>query len=160
MPQFLGEYDCKMDAKGRMKLPSNLIKQFDGLERDGFVMNCGFEPCLVLYPKTEWDRITAELEELNQYEPKNRRFIRYFFRGASEINVDSTERILIPRKLQEYAKMTKDIIVFAYLNKIEIWSTEQYNAFIGEEPEDFSSLAMQVMGNKNDQVDLDSSLTN
>lgn len=151
MPQFLGEYDCKMDAKGRMKLPANLIKQFEGLEKEGFVMNCGFEPCLVLYPKKEWERITTELDALNQYDPKNRRFIRYFFRGATEINLDGTERILIPKKLKEYGKIEKDIIVFAYLNKIEIWSAERYDEFIGQEPEDFSSLAAQVMGGGTDE---------
>ena len=145
MPQFLGEYDCKMDTKGRMKMPVQLIKQLDGLEQEGFVINRGFEPCLVLYPKSVWQNITKELNELNQYDPQKRRFTRYFFRGATELNLDSAGRILIPRKLKGYAKMEKNLVVFAYLNKIEIWSADAYDDFIDQEPEDFSALAKEVM---------------
>lgn len=136
-----------MDAKGRMKMPSQLLRQLGEAATHGFVMNRGFEPCLVLYPKAEWERITAELDTLNPYDPKNRRFVRYFFRGATEMQADSADRILIPKKLHEYAAIDKDVIVFAYLNKIEIWSPTHYDAFIEEQSEDFSELAANVMRN-------------
>ena len=61
-----------------MRLPSQLIKQFDGLEQSGFVMNRGFEKCLTLYPKIEWDKITEELGQLNQYVKKNRNLCAIF----------------------------------------------------------------------------------
>lgn len=81
MPQFLGEYECKVDAKGRLRLPSLLLKQLNGAEQAGFVMNRGFEKCLVLHPKHEWERITTELNELNLYVQKNRDFLRFFLEG-------------------------------------------------------------------------------
>ncbi len=146
MPQFSGEYDCKLDAKGRFRLPSNLLKQLEGFGTD-FMVNRGIEKCLVLYPKAEWDKITAELNKLNMYVEKNRRFVRYFMRGSSEASLDSADRMLIPKRLQEYAEMNKEIIVFAYLNRIELWAKEVYDNMLGEEPEDFSSLAEDVMGN-------------
>jgi len=146
MPQFSGEYDCKLDGKGRFRLPTNLLKQLEGLGTD-FMVNRGIEQCLVLYPKTEWEKITEELNKLNMYVEKNRRFVRYFMRGSSEASLDSADRMLIPKRLQEYAAIDKEVIVFAYLNKIEIWAKEIYDNMLGEEPEDFSSLAEDVMGN-------------
>lgn len=148
MPQFLGEYECKIDAKGRMRMPTPLIKQLDGLEKEGFVMNRGFEKCLVLYPKSEWTKITEELNGLNQYEPENRDFIRKFFRGATEMTLDSTDRILITKRLKEYAHIDKEAVVFAYLNKIEIWSNEEYDNYLENSSNSMSSLASKVMGKK------------
>lgn len=149
MPHFLGEYDCKVDVKGRMRLPSQLIKQFGGLEQSGFVMNRGFEKCLNLYPKAEWDKITQELSKLNQYVKKNRDFIRYFFRGATEINIDNSDRILIKKSLKEYANIDKDVFIICYLNKIEIWAIEGYKDVLTDDGEQFSDLAEDVMGNIN-----------
>jgi MraZ protein len=149
MTQFLGEYDCKIDAKGRMRLPSQLIKQFDGLEQSGFVMNRGFEKCLTLYPKIEWDKITKELGQLNQYVKKNRNFIRYFFRGATELNIDNSDRILIKKNLKDYANINKDVVITCFLNKIEIWAAEEYGDLLEDEPMEFADLAEDVMGNIN-----------
>ena len=149
MLKFLGEYDCKVDVKGRMRLPSQLIKQFDGLEQSGFVMNRGFEKCLTLYPKIEWDKITEELGQLNQYVKKNRNFMRYFFRGATELNIDSSDRILIKKNLKDYANISKDVVIACFLNKIEIWAAEEYGNLLEDEPMDFSDLAEDIMGNIN-----------
>jgi len=51
MVQLLGEYDCKIDAKGRLRMPSALLKQLGELESYKFVVNRGFEKCLMLYPE-------------------------------------------------------------------------------------------------------------
>ena len=149
MSQFLGEYECKMDTKGRVRIPSDLIKQFGGAEQEGFILKRGFEKCLEIYPKSEWTKITGELNSLNQYDPKNRKFIMYFLRGATEMTLDSTDRILIPKKLQEYAKMAKELTIVGNLNKISIWSTEEYETIINDEPEDFPSFGFQIMGGAN-----------
>ena len=97
MSHFLGEFDCKLDAKGRMMIPSSLKKQLPEAEREGLVINRGFEKHLVIYTKKEWDNITEELSKLNAYEKKSRDFIRYFTRGATELSLDSANRILFPK---------------------------------------------------------------
>ena len=76
---FIGEFECKLDAKGRLMLPSNLRKQLDPSAQERFVMNRGFEKCLVLYPKNDWEYISAEVNKLNQYVKKNREFRRSLF---------------------------------------------------------------------------------
>ena len=103
MFQLTGEYDCRMDTKGRLKLPTGLIRQMGSADSMSFVLNRGFEKCLMLYPKVIWDKKVQEVNQLNIYIPTNRQFVRYFYRGASQLSADSAERILVPKSLSEYA---------------------------------------------------------
>jgi MraZ protein len=146
MSHFLGEFDCKLDAKGRMMIPSSLKKQLPEAEREGLVINRGFEKHLVIYTKKEWDNITEELSKLNAYEKKSRDFIRYFTRGATELSLDSANRILFPKALMEYAGITGEVVLSCVLNKIEVWAKDAYDSQMDNEPENFANLAEEVMG--------------
>lgn len=146
MSHFLGEFDCKLDAKGRMMIPSSLKKQLPEAEREGLVINRGFEKHLVIYTKREWDTITEELSKLNVYEKKSRDFIRYFTRGATELTLDSANRILFPKVLMEYAGISGEVVLSCVLNKIEVWAKDAYDSQLDNEPENFSNLAEEVMG--------------
>lgn len=147
--QLLGEYECKIDAKGRMRMPSGLIAQLGQAEALNFVINRGFEKCLMLYPEPVWERITNEINQLNLYNKKNRDFVRYFYRGAQKVAMDSADRILVSKRLLEYAGIDKEIILSAYNDRIEIWAADQYESLLEEEPEDFSDLAEDVLGRAN-----------
>ncbi len=147
MSHFLGEFDCKLDAKGRMMIPSSLKKQLPDAEREGLVINRGFEKHLVVYTKKEWDEITGELSKLNLYEKKSRDFVRYFTRGATELSLDSANRILFPKALMEYAGIATEVVLSCQLNKIEVWAKDAYDAQMDNEPENFADLAEEVMGN-------------
>jgi MraZ protein len=127
-------------------MPSGLLKQLKGLESEGFVANRGFEKCIALYPNREWKKIAAEINGLNLYVKKNRDFVRYFFRGATEMEIDSSERLLIPKSLLEYIGANKELVLFAYFNRIEIWAKELYGNILDDEPNDFAQLAEEVMG--------------
>lgn len=151
MANFIGEFDCKLDVKGRLMMPSGLRKQLDPLAQEKFVVNRGFEKCMVLYPKNEWDKISSEINQLNQYVKKNRDFIRYFYRGATEMQLDSTGRLLFPKRLMEYADIKNEAVLFAYSDRIEVWNKNLYDNLLTDEPEDFSALAEEVMGNKDKQ---------
>jgi MraZ protein len=148
MSQFLGEYECKLDPKGRLMLPSGLKKQLSPEAQDKFVINRGFEKCLVLYPLNEWKVISDEVNQLNLYAKKNREFARYFFRGASELTLDGTSRLLLPKSLLAYASIEKEVVLFAYSNRIEVWSKSNYDSMLNDEPEDFANLAEEVMAKK------------
>ncbi|MCB0371012.1 MAG: division/cell wall cluster transcriptional repressor MraZ [Flavobacteriales bacterium] len=147
MANFIGEFECKIDAKGRVMIPSGLRKQLDPAAQERFVLNRGFEKCLVLYPKNEWEEISAEVNKLNQYVKKNREFVRYFYRGASELGLDTTGRILFPKRMLDYAAVEKDVVLFAYSNRIEVWDKVTYDGLLTDEPDDFAALAEEVMGN-------------
>jgi len=147
MYQFAGEYECKLDSKGRVKLPTGLVRQIGGDGTLGFTINRGFEKHLMLYPKVVWDKKTKEINQLNLYNTKHRQAIRYFYRGASQLVADSTDRLLLPKNLIEYAGIEKEIVLFAYHEQIEIWAKDIYEKVINEEPEDFSTLADEIFGN-------------
>ncbi len=151
MANFIGEFECKLDPKGRLMMPAGLRKQLDPAAQESFVLNRGFEKCLVLYPKNEWEHISKEVNQLNQYVKKNRDFIRYFYRGATELALDSTGRVLFPKRLLEYADVAKEVVLFAYSNRIEVWDKKTYDGLLTDEPEDFANLAEEVMGNKKEE---------
>lgn len=146
LKQLLGEYEVRLDGKGRFRMPTALIAQLGDWAQGNFVINRGFEKCLVLYPEPVWNDITAELNELNLYNKKNRDFARYFFRGASEVTLDSAERMLLPKRLAEYANIQQDMILSAYSGRIELWALDAYDQWMEEEPVDFSELADEVLG--------------
>ena len=75
-------------------------------------------------------------------------FKYFFLRGATELTIDNASRILLPKKLIEYANLESDVVLFAHGNKIEIWNQQAYDSLITNEPDDFSALAEEVMGKK------------
>jgi MraZ protein len=143
---FNGEFECRIDEKGRLIFPSRLKKQLSPLAEGKFYINRGFEKCLVLYPLNEWDLIRSQLQRLNLYVKKNRKFVRYFYRGATELALDSQNRLLLPKTLFSYAGINKDVILCAYSDRIEIWDKPSYEKMMTEEPDDFADLAEEVMG--------------
>jgi len=146
MQQLLGEYDVKLDTKGRIRLPSGLIAQLGESAHRPFVVNRGFEKNLTLYPEHVWERITREINDLNIYNKKKREFVRYFYRGAQKLQMDGSDRILLNKRLLEYAGIDKEVILSAVNDRVEIWAVDQYDQLLQEEPDDFSELAEEVLG--------------
>lgn len=153
MAHFLGEFECKLDTKGRMVLPAGLKRQMPEVEREGLVINRGLESHLVIYPRKEWDRIMEELSKLNTFERKTREFVRKFMRGATELSLDAASRVLIPKSLLEYAGIDGEVVLASQFNKIEVWSKKAYDAQWEDEGDDFALLAEEVMGNLNRRAD-------
>lgn len=151
MTKFLGEFDCRIDGKGRVVFPAGLKKQLPEDAGDTFILNRGFEQCLTLYTKKEWEKVSEEITSLNTYDAESRKFARIFYRGAIEISLDTAGRILIPKRLLEYSNIKNDVIFFGYTNKIEIWATEIYDQMLNIDDQEFSSLAQKVMGGKIDE---------
>jgi MraZ protein len=148
MSHFLGEFDCKLDDRNRLMIPASLMKQLPGADNDGLVINRGFEKHLVIYTKTEWEKIVEELSKLNQYEKRTREFIRYFTRGATHLSLDKLNRAVLSKGLLDYAGIKTDVILACQLNRTELWAKDAYDAAMDSEPENFANLAEEVMGNK------------
>lgn len=134
-----------MDAKGRIMLPKALVAQLPDDSKEQLVVNCGFEKCLVLYTKDEWNRITTELNKLNTFIKENRDFLRLFNRGANILTTDANGRILIPKNLQEYGGLKSDVVFVTNSSKIELWDKANYEAEMNKNPEQYSELAERVM---------------
>lgn len=147
---FLGEYEVTLDAKGRFLLPVGIKKQLPEDASEKFVIARGFEKCLTLYPKKNWDPIMAEMIKVNDYKAENREFLRYFTMGAAEMELDSASRLLVPPNLKSYAGLEKDMVLVSVINKIEIWDKSKYQQFFDSfSLEKYSDLAERVMGGRN-----------
>ena len=145
MYNLIGEYRVRIDEKGRIKLPKDLKRQLNQDVSFPLIVNRGYEKHLMLYPKDVWDRKTKEINRLNINKSKERQAIRYFYRGASELNLDNIERILIPGTLLEYAAIGKDVVLFAYNEQIELLDAAAYEKSLADEPANFG----EVMDNIN-----------
>lgn len=147
---FLGEYEVTLDAKGRFLLPVGIKKQLPEGSGDQFVITRGFEKCLTLYPKKNWDPILAEMSKVSEYKAENREFLRYFTMGATLQELDSAGRLLVPPNLKSHAGLEKDVVLVSVINKIEIWDKSKYQQFFESfSPEKYSDLAERVMGGRN-----------
>jgi MraZ protein len=145
---FLGEYEATVDAKGRFLLPSAIKKKLPEDSPGQFIINRGFEKCLTLYPLVNWNPIFEGMSKLNDFDPKVREFRRYFFNGATELELDSAGRLLIPPNLKEHASIEKDIVIVGSVKKIEIWDKMKYKEFFDSmTPQAFSQLAKEVIPN-------------
>ncbi|WP_396187961.1 division/cell wall cluster transcriptional repressor MraZ [Flavobacterium sp.] len=153
MNSFLGTYECKADAKGRLMLPAPLKKQLGDLEV-GFVLKRSvFQPCLELYPMQEWNKVMQKINKLNRFVKKNNDFIRAFTAGVKVVEIDTTGRLLIPKDLIVFSKIEKDIVLSSAVNIIEIWDKDLYETALDSAMIDFADLAEEVMGNQNDDED-------
>ncbi len=153
---FIGTYECKADAKGRLLMPAALKKQLSPALQKGFVLKRAvFQPCLELYPMEERNVLMQKINKLNRFKKKNNDFIRRFTAGVKMIEVDSTGRLLIPKDLTGFAGITKEIVVSSAINIVEIWDKNNYEKAIDDATGDFADLAEEVMG----QDDVDDELS-
>jgi MraZ protein len=120
---FTGTYENSIDGKNRMIIPSKYRNQLGGK----CMLSRGFDACLYIYTMEDWEELVEKMKKLRQTDRDMRRFIREFFSNASECQLDSQGRILIPQNLKTYAGITKDLITLGAMDKIEVWSKEVYN---------------------------------
>jgi len=149
MTSLIGEFDCKVDAKGRFMFPVNLRKQLEEVFENGFVINRNLhQKCLVLYPINEWNKLNKKLSKLNRLIKANDVFVRKFTGGATSADADGTGRVLLPKALVDYADIKTDIKVLGSNNVIEIWDKKLYEDFLAQDM-DIEKLAEDVLGNLN-----------
>lgn len=149
MASLIGEYDCKVDAKGRFMFPIDLRKQMDSVFDKGFVINRNLhQKCLVLYPISEWNRLNNKLSKLNRLIKANDVFVRRFTGGATNSDADSSGRLLIPKSLTQHAEIKSDIKVLGSNNVIEIWDKTLYEEFLNQDV-NIEQLAQDVLGGLN-----------
>lgn len=91
-----------------------------------------------------------KINKLNKFNKKNNDFIRRFTAGVKLVEIDSLGRILMPKDLTTFAKISKDVVLSSAVNIIEIWDKDLYEKAIDDSVGDFADLAEEVMGNIND----------
>ncbi|HEY5562596.1 MAG TPA: division/cell wall cluster transcriptional repressor MraZ [Clostridiaceae bacterium] len=122
---FIGEYQHSLDIKNRINIPS---KFRDGLG-DKFMLTKGLDGCIYAYTIEEWKLLEEKLKTLPLTSKDARAFVRFFFSGANEAEVDKQGRIVIPSALLEYSNIKKDIVSIGVSNRIEVWSKEKWEDY-------------------------------
>jgi MraZ protein len=146
MAGLVGEFEVKLDGKGRFLFPSGLRKQLPASSQRDFMLNKGFEDCLTLYPLPEWEQISVKLSKMNLFKPNNRMFYRLFHQGAKQVALDNAGRILIPTSHMERVGLVSEVMLIAYNDRIEIWDKSKYFKVIEGNMANFADLADEVMG--------------
>lgn len=150
MLNLIGVHECKMDAKGRVMIPSALKKQLLPVLENGFVIKRSvFQKCLELYPMSEWQEVMGKVNKLNRFVKKNNDFIRMFTAGVKIVEVDANGRLNIPKDLMSYASLESELVLSSAVGIIEIWNKQQYESTLENPEVDFGSLAEDVMGSLN-----------
>lgn len=145
MSYFSGEYECKVDAKGRMVLPVRIKSNLPEINTSELVVKRGFEPCLVLYPMVEWKKVFSKVAGLNEFNKEYRSFQRNFLRGSTEVELDGSGRLLLPKPMMRYAGIEKEVIVVGMGNRVEVWNPERYDEYLINDQEEFAALAEKFL---------------
>ena len=147
MNYLIGTYECKIDVKGRLLIPSAFKKQLAPVIPKGFVLKRAvFQNCLELYPLAQWEELIKKVNSLNRFKKKNNDFIRRFTAGVKFIDLDGNGRLLIPKDLIEFSNINRDVTLSTSVNIIEIWDKSSYEKAIADSRDDFAQLAEEVMG--------------
>lgn len=147
MNYLIGTYECKIDVKGRLLIPSAFKKQLAPVIAKGFVLKRAvFQKCLELYPLDEWEELIKKVNSLNRFKKKNNDFIRRFTAGVKFIELDNNSRLLIPKDLIEFSNIDREVTLSSSVNIIEIWDKNGYEKAIVDSRDGFAKLAEEVMG--------------
>ena len=143
-----GEHICRVDAKGRFMLPVALRSQLHAVLKEGFVIKRSINNvCLELFPKSNWDETFNKITSaLKMFRKKDQDFIRAYKTGLNGLEIDNTGRILIPRDLAMFAKITGDIVVSAQTGRIEIWDKAEFDKAINETLSNMEELNEELLG--------------
>ena len=122
---FIGEYRHTLDNKNRLIMPAKFRDELGST----FVITKGLDNCLFIYSGDEWKNIENKLKTLPMTNKDARAFVRFFFAGATECEIDKQGRGLIPSNLKEFAKIDKDAVIIGVSTRLELWSLEEWNKF-------------------------------
>ncbi|KPU28329.1 cell division protein MraZ [Caloranaerobacter sp. TR13] len=137
---FIGEYQHSIDKKGRLIIPAKFRENLG----ESFILTKGLDNCLFVYPKSEWKVLEEKLKSLPLTRKDARAFVRFFFAGATECELDKQGRILIPSNLREHCKLVKDAIIIGVSNRVEIWSKEEWISYNEDEDLSYENIAEKM----------------
>lgn len=142
---FYGEHDHTIDRKGRLIIPSRFRQVLKDHYGDRCVVTRGLDRCLFLFPEDEWRTQESKFRALSFTKQEARRFNRFYFSGAVELNFDRQGRVLIPQYLKEYANIKRDVVLVGVSNRIEIWDKEEWKKFYDEFKESYEQVAEKLL---------------
>lgn len=137
---FIGEYQHSIDAKGRIIIPSKFREEL-GFK---FILTKGLDNCLFIYPMEEWRSFEEKLKQLPLTSKDARAFVRHFFSGAIECEVDKQGRITIPQNLRDHARIEKDVVAIGVSTRVEIWDKDEWERYNDDADLSYDNIAEKM----------------
>lgn len=125
---FIGQYEHHLETKGRLSVPSKFRAQL----ADGAVLSQGLDGCLFLYPTATWEQLISKLSQLPLTQGDARNFTRSLSYGATQVEIDSLGRILIPDYLKSFAGLKGDCVLAGAVERIEIWDKIKFDSYMSD----------------------------
>jgi len=138
---FIGEYHHVIDDKGRLIMPARFREELG----ERFIVTRGLDNCLFVYPLSGWQEMEQKLKALPFTRADVRAFVRFFFSGATECELDRQGRILVPANLREYARLEKDVVIAGVSSRVEIWSRELWDEYLAATAAEYEALAEKMV---------------
>jgi MraZ protein len=138
---LIGEYLHTIDQKNRVSVPSKFRKELG----KSVVVTRGLDKCLFLYTLGEWKLLAEKLAKLPWGKAETRSFVRMMIAGATDVEIDSLGRILLPDYLKTYANLSDSAVVVGLYNRVEIWQPEFWHKF-SENAKDNAELIAEKLG--------------
>lgn len=138
---FMGEFQHSLDDKGRLIMPA---KFREGLG-EKFIVTRGLDNCLFVYPLAQWKILEDKIKELPTSHADTRAFVRMFFSGAVEAELDKQGRIVIPQHLRDHARIERDAYIIGVSTKVEIWAKAAWEEYSSQAQQSYENIAETIM---------------
>ncbi len=126
---LVGEHWHTIDPKNRIMIPAKLRQELGNT----FMLTRGLDHCINAYPMREWEELEARIAAMPQNRADVRRYQRFYFSGAVQVDMDKQGRVLIPVNLVEYGSLLNEVVTIGMRDKLEIWSKERWTKYQDEE---------------------------
>jgi MraZ protein len=137
---LIGEYTHIIDDKKRLAIPAKIRKELGAKA----VITRGLDNCLFIYPSKEWQKLVEKLSNLPIGQRDTRGFSRLMLAGASEVDLDTLGRVLVPDYLKEYAQLKKNVVIAGVYNRLEIWDEVKWNTFKSQSEKEVDNIAERL----------------
>lgn len=115
---FLGEFEYRIDEKGRVPIPP----KFRAFLRGVMVLSPGVEGCIAAYPLAEWKKQSDRLTEGSVSPSKRRMLNRALFASAFSTKIDGQGRIMLPAPLKAHAEIVSEVVIIGANSYVELWN--------------------------------------
>lgn len=120
---FTGQFEAKLDEKGRMIVPASFRESFNGAAK----ITISPDGCVYMYRKEDFDRFAANLDAVPDLtDPMLRVAKRYMLAKTMSVDIDKQGRMLFPKEAKKYANIDREVILVGMYSKVEIWDAETY----------------------------------
>lgn len=141
--KFRGRFECKLDPKGRLSLPSAYRPESSAKKKPSYIItNSIFQkkPCLDVYSMSEWKKLEAKIQKMPSLKSDVQAFQRFYLASGQEVQSDGQSRLLIPQSLRKYAFLQEEVMLVGMGHKFEIWPAKVWSELFANLANNFEDI--------------------